>query len=392
MTLWIIEPRDPLIFGDGKPFNAIPGSRAKSLPFPFPSTVAGCVRTRAGRDPASGRFDTNRIEELLAKAVRGPLLVEVADTESGMIVADWLLPAPADALLLKTDSASKGLRKWLRPLQLAADSATNLDGLAVVGQIAPHKQKPHREAPRYWRWHTYLQWLQAPRDGTVTLNSLGHNGPGQETRIHVSIEQTTQTAREGALFQTSGLEFVRTQQADGRAQLSGAQPLALAVDTDAELWEGPDFMGGERRVVRWCSSESVLPVCPDPVRRQILDRRACRLILVTPGYFMEGYLPNWVLQATHGVAVTVEGAAVRRYQTVSGWDYKEKAPKPTRRLAPAGSVYFVKLQGEDASIDRFIDAVWMQNISDDEQTRRDGFGLAILGTWDGVSQQMEVEP
>ena len=64
MSLWIIEPRDPLVFGDGKPFSAVPGSRAKSLPFPHPSTVAGAMRTRSGTDP-KGRFDSRRIDELL---------------------------------------------------------------------------------------------------------------------------------------------------------------------------------------------------------------------------------------------------------------------------------------------------------------------------------------
>ena len=51
MTLWIIEPRDPLIFGDGKPFSAIPGARAKSLLFPHPPTLAGSMRPTQDRAP-----------------------------------------------------------------------------------------------------------------------------------------------------------------------------------------------------------------------------------------------------------------------------------------------------------------------------------------------------
>jgi CRISPR-associated protein Cmr3 len=63
-------------------------------------------------------------------------------------------------------------------------------------------------------------------------------------------------------------------------------------------------------------------------------------------------------------------------------------PKPSRRLVPAGSVYFLKLDGSDAAIDQFIDATWLQAISDDEQDRRDGFGLALFGAWDGVPRPM----
>ncbi|HZQ09120.1 MAG TPA: type III-B CRISPR module-associated Cmr3 family protein, partial [Anaerolineae bacterium] len=56
MSVWLIEPRDPLIFRDGRPFNPTPGARAISLPFPYPSTLAGAVRTRVGQNE-NGVFD-----------------------------------------------------------------------------------------------------------------------------------------------------------------------------------------------------------------------------------------------------------------------------------------------------------------------------------------------
>jgi CRISPR-associated protein Cmr3 len=48
MTVWIMEPHDPLLVRDGRPFGSNPGARARSLLFPFPSTIAGGMRTRAG--------------------------------------------------------------------------------------------------------------------------------------------------------------------------------------------------------------------------------------------------------------------------------------------------------------------------------------------------------
>ncbi|MEW6405859.1 MAG: type III-B CRISPR module-associated Cmr3 family protein, partial [Chloroflexota bacterium] len=62
----------------------------------------------------------------------------------------------------------------------------------------------------------------------------------------------------------------------------------------------------------------------------------------------------------------------------------------TRRMSPAGSVYFLELNGSEANISSFIEAVWMQNISDDEQDCRDGFGLAVLGTWDGNIPEIDL--
>ena len=55
MSIWIIEPHDPLIFRDGRPFGPTPGARAFSLPFPFPSTLAGVVRHQANLD-GQGNF------------------------------------------------------------------------------------------------------------------------------------------------------------------------------------------------------------------------------------------------------------------------------------------------------------------------------------------------
>ncbi|HWS83159.1 MAG TPA: hypothetical protein VN207_02760, partial [Ktedonobacteraceae bacterium] len=62
----------------------------------------------------------------------------------------------------------------------------------------------------------------------------------------------------------------------------------------------------------------------------------------------------------------------------------------------------LKLEGSDDSINDWIQRTWMQcisddvkkdsrdNISDDQQDRRDGFGLAVLGVWDGKQTTMKV--
>jgi len=386
MTLWILEARDPLIFGDGKPFSAIPGSRAKSLPAPYPSTLAGSVRTRAGTDPASGKFVAARIPELLQQQVRGPFLVELSDSGVAPAIQEWLLPAPADALLLQD-----GTRRRLRPLRLPAGASTNLQDLAIVGTAAAVKQKPADKPPLYWRWPAYLGWLQAPADGPVAPDDLGHAGPVREARVHVSIDTGTQRADEGALFQTSGMEYNRISSPDSK-ELSALRRFALALETSASVTPGIAFLGGERRVVRWSKADAPLPACPPELRRLIIAQRACRLVLVTPGCFDKGWQPAWVLSAAPGVTATLVGAAVARYQTVSGWDYAAQPgrPKPTRRLAPAGSVYFLKLEGDEAAIGWFVDAVWLQPISDSQQDRLDGFGLALAGAWDGKLCDVEV--
>ncbi len=125
-----------------------------------------------------------------------------------------------------------------------------------------------------------------------------------------------------------------------------------------------------------------------------MNAKACRAVLLTPACFTQGFRPTWLLQTRHGVTPTLIGAAVGRPAVVSGWDYAARPgrPKPARRLAPAGSVYFLKLgASSDDAICAWVNAIWMQCVSDDAQDRTDGFGLAALGAWSGVTVDMEAK-
>ncbi|MGQ9496786.1 MAG: type III-B CRISPR module-associated Cmr3 family protein, partial [Desulfotomaculales bacterium] len=318
-------------------------------------------------------------------------LVEL-DAGTGDITR-WLVPAPADALLLDLDPSETGrsMLKRLVPLQLPQGAKTDLpDGVMPVGMPRRDPRKPSSRAPRYWYWDFFQQWLSDPREGEVFLAELGHDGPVREARIHVSIRTDTQTADEerGALFQTRGLEFTHV---PGGRKISGARRLGLAVATDApNLKPGIAPLGGERRLVFWRQSRKMLPTLPEEVKEKIAGQRHCRLILLTPAHFKAGWKPSWLLEGWEDVKPNLQAVALRRFETVSGWDFEKREPKPTRRLAPAGTVFFLKLEGDGAAIKRWIDTIWMQCISDEERDRRDGFGLTVLGVWDGQIHQMEV--
>ncbi len=393
MKTWIIEPRDPLIARDGRPFTADPGARAKSLPFPFPSTTAGTVRTRYGF--TLGDFNDeaqkhNLIDTVQQIAVQGPLLVELNDAGE---IQDWLLPAPADAVLFEA-GAKQAHIKQLVALSLSEEMCADLpDDLSPVGFAsydAISKRKTHKDAPHFWKKEEFFDWLRNPRDRqSVELDKLGHNGPVRESRVHVKIDPTNQAAEEGFLYQTSGLEFTR--------QLNGKPlRLALAVRISVDAPAGLAPIGGEQRLSRWRESSEPFLVCPKDVRDRIKNDKACRVILLTPAHFRAGFRPGWLLQPRDGVAPTLVAAAVGRPRVVSGWDYEISKPKPTRRLAPAGSVFFLKLDGDEQNIDRWIDSIWMNCVSDDDetgnpaQTRLDGFGLAALGAWSGECKRLEV--
>jgi CRISPR-associated protein Cmr3 len=397
MTTWIIEPLDPLIVRDGRPFGPTPGARAASLTFPFPSTTTGAVRTRDGLD-GDGRFQPSEIPRIKQIGVRGPFLVEL-DSASGDI-ANWFAPAPLDALLLDLEpfDSAKATLKRLVPLKLPLDVSTDLPSdLLPVGMAKPDPRKPLAHPPRYWFWDQFEKWLCDPQEQEAILETLGCPGPTPEERMHVRLDPDTQAAAEGALFQTRGLEFTYT---SDKKRLSTARSFALAFVTEApNVKPGIAPLGGERRLVNWRRSTCALPGVPAKVRTDILKNRHCRVILLTPAHFVLGSQPTWLRSLREGVKPSLQAIAVSRYQVVSGWDLEwtdgktRGRPKPTRRLAPAGTTLFLQLAGDDDAINRWIDGIdgiWMQCVSDEAQDRLDGFGLAVLGTWDGNPRPMEI--
>lgn len=399
MNNWIIEPRDPLIVRDGKPFSATPGARASSLPFPYPSTTTGTVRTLAGSN-AEGVFEA-QAKDMIKLAVSGPLLVEL--DEAGQI-SDWLMPAPADALLQLNEATGQVIRQRLVPLAFNGARTDLNSKYHIVGMVKPDPHKPYGIAPRFWRWSAFKEWLLQPPDeknkgGEILTIDLGHSGPSPETRTHLKINPLSQTAEEGFLFQTRGIEFTHVNKPQQPFR-EVPRRLGLAVATDATIRGGVASLGGERRAAFWRESfQPLIPDCPAELPKRIAQDRYCRVVLLTPAIFKDGWQPDenskhGLLAVRRGVTPVLKAAALPRYQVISGWDYEFKCPKPTRRMMPAGSVLFLQLQeaapGKPGNTEEWVKDVWRSCVSDKQQDCLDGFGLATLGVWSGVPQLMEV--
>ncbi len=396
LNYWLLEPRDPIILRDGKPFNA--GDRAKTQSFPMPSSTAGATRTRAGKNE-HGVFDSTEvnINRVLGHSLVGPLLVE---TEN-QTITNWLMPIPADVLALKSPNSDAVNLERLVPLQPSKDEATDLEGLAPVGLTNVSEASKPAKLPHYWYWSQYYQWLLG---NTVNLDLLGHDGPTNEYRMHVKIDSDKQTATEGQLFQTGGLEFARAYDPEKSTEeirkkpLSSIKQLALWLASDADIRQdlSPiDSLGSERRMVLWQQSQEFpYKIIPDELLDKIVEEGACRVVLLTPGVFGDGYKPSkdgHLLQERGGIKPKLEAVAIHRYQVISGWDYLTHSPKPTRRVVPAGTTFYVSFKGQNkAAIKAWAESIWFSNVSDSFRDRHDGFGLAVLGTWDGNLKEMVV--
>lgn len=395
MSIWLIEPLDPLIARDGRPAAV---GQFHTVSFPYPSMVAGAVRTRMGSPGGAFSIPRNALQELREKIyVRGPLLAEL-DEEGG--VHQWLAPAPRDAVILN-DKDERPILKRLVPRPLAPDEA--MDSLPEKGLIplgfegtGPYG-KPPAGVPAFWTWAELESWLETPRDRPdVEVRSLGIGRLPVEMRSHLAIQPGERVGLDGMLFQTAGLRFLQ----EGTSRLE-PRWFALSLATEGANVAGQDLalerqiapLGGERRLARWAPASQEWPRMPESIRKQILATRRARLLLLTPTLFEDGALPAWSGAAWPlggDVRAKVLAAAVPRHEVVSGWDLatsngegKPKGrPKPTRRLVPAGSVYFLELQGSETDLQVWCEKTWLACVSDGEQDRRDGFGLAVLGTWE----------
>jgi CRISPR-associated protein Cmr3 len=397
MSQWFVEPRDPLVVRDGRPNEG--RSASGTLSFPFPGTLAGLVRTRLGSDEAGAFRLHDRLAELRAVSIRGPLLAELGATEDPASQSTLYVPAPRDALL--TGEGTQRTVRRLHPIPIPSGALVDdaLDGLSPVGLDEAPKDKPSRSPPAFWTWVQLERWLTSPKGGSSAWLDGAMSALGRESRVHVKIGETS-TAEEGMLFQTTGLRFARMKEEDGlgtsheERSLHDTRDFALRVDVDEgplrgqhALRSGVGPAAGERRLVRWIdgSSAGAFPSAPDPLCEHVMSGAPnvrVRVVLLTPALFSDGWRPSPagpLLAPLEGMTPSLAAAVVPRPETVSGWDFERGRPKRTRRLVSSGSVFWLDLKGSPEARTKWLNRVWMQNVSDQEQDQRDGYGLAVVG-------------
>lgn len=405
MIYLTLEPRDPVVARDGRPFGAGQGLHMRSLDWPYPSVLAGSLRTLLGKIIGS-KFDEQTVAALKALSIAGPL--PFAQGEPFFPQGKLFFPGARDIVFKRnetTEPEEKPLQVFRRrPFDFKHGEGCNLlDGLLPL-QLFPAASEDFKPAtgPAFWSRDIMASWLAnssgqgfvGPLDPESTdverrssrlLESGYLAAPAQDRRTHVQLDPDLLAAKEGLLFSTTGLAF------DHQVQLA------------ARVNAGPEFVevlshlssfhpfGGERRLVHWRRAEGIGDqwTCPNIIREAFVDTPGVRMVLATPALFGHGWKPEWLGQDLAGtvpgtgVSVTLKAAVIDRWKPISGWGLElgHLGPKPVRRLVPAGAVYFFAVEQGDPT--ELADNVWLESMCDDPQDRRDGFGLALWGVWDG---------
>lgn len=399
-----IQPLDPLMLRDGRPFDDTPGARAYSRTDVVPSVVSGSIRTMIAKQFSN--FGMIPYDLFSSMPVYGPLYVWKGkpffpvpadlgfyEDENGALQINYTLP--------RRPSVQQGfLGTW--------DSGEHEEQL-WPGQVLPRMGKVSSVTPAYlsleWltRWLTgqlspdcwtkpLCDWRKLVKEDMLDDAAVEdvHFLPPfvLDERDHIAIESDTRVAKDEALFTTQSVVFPPELDLHARVDVPKGSPWPPALSAIHSL-------GGKRRLAhfRECEAEGLWE-CPEEVQKTLSQAKYVRLTLATPAYFAKGWLPRWLddqLCTNELFAQEVSGefkmkllwACVPRWQPVSGWSYKHRAPKAVRRMVPAGSVYFFEVtEGNPGELANH----WLSSISDvnrrkDVFDKEDGFGLALWGTW-----------
>ena len=376
-----LAPLEPLTARDSRP-QSVGGHTLDSIP---PGVVAGAVRT------ALWNAGEKNPTVLKSVAVRGTLPV-------------WknklYLPRPLDALVGPDDSKHDTCFR-LRPHKYPDDQGLYCaDGSLLAKAAAWEKPfrfcamketkdafKPGKMAP-YWTAELIARWLSDDKETANILARLEKEtltAFAKDKRVHVSINPATGTARQGILFDSTALDFVE-EKAYASRELTVAVEYPDTFPADKILPATfTATVGGDRHLARFTAAPGDDKLFPRVELKA--PTKQLRMLLATPAYFSQGWLPDWISPETgigtipnSDIAVHLVSAITERWRPISGWDYDKEhfGPKPMRRMVPEGSVYFFETD-TDITAEQ-IAPLQLRSVCG-TQDDRDGLGLAVWGNW-----------
>lgn len=374
-----IEPVDVLYLRGNRIFGGA-GDHSEALMPPWPSLVAGALRTRILVDQsvsfngyAKGTRPPGPLGGVLGTPVE-PGSFRVCCFMVGQRVGDKVSPylqMPAD---LVVQGAPETCR-YLTPTVISGvlKSSYCLSALPILRVDSPAK-------PKLGLWLN-KEGLTSYLSGKALTKKQWRESKdlwGNEGRLGIAMDAASRTVEQGRLYTSDVVALkkdvgfiVGVQGADGFLPSSGLVRF-----------------GGDGR---GATVEPCDPAMPEPPWEEIAGSRRFKLVLSTQGLFPRGWLPPGVQQTEDGCAWSYRGmsaklvaASLGRPEVLSGWDMATDRPKPALRAVPAGSVYwFEDFQGEIGSLKALAYDGLCDHASGEisEQRKAEGFNNVFVAGW-----------
>jgi len=359
--MWLfMEAEDVLLFRDGRPFNAGSDHQARSLFPPSPSVMQGVIRSHyllIKNIPLSNRGAIKELvgdtEDYKALRLRGPWLAR--QTGDGRVVRYF--PTPTDAY-----PADENAERIL-PMKVVRNPGGNV----WAGELPYLLEKPNeiitKNAPgAFVSEEDLMSYLEK---GVSVRTEKADALYVSEVRLGIQTDSRRRSTVEGMLYE---VEFIRPQAGTG---------LYLEMDGYPDFpKEGLLRAGGEGRALHY---KTLRDSQISPIRWGYSEElpRFFKVYFATPAYFSQGWKPDsWTKFFTR--EVRLEAVALSRYQVLGGFDYWNHKQKPSRRLVPAGSVYYFSHSGGA----RLRQDLVQQAIT--EWGAEIGFGQVLVAGWKPV--------
>ena len=375
-----IEPLDVLFLRGNKLFGD-PGSYGESLVPPWPSVAAGALRSRMLADERVdlAAFARGEVDHPTLGTPTRPGSFAVTAFHLARRFADGrvelLIAPPADLVISESEGKVSSVRS-LQPTVLASglEASSPLPRLPVLAE--EQRSKP---AGGYWLtqagWEKYLKGEKPAADDLLKASQLW----AIDHRVGVGLDAHTRRAADGKLFSVQAVSMVQRQHSS-----AGFDVGFVATVSGAELPNNGSLrLGGDGRAAALHPCDAPPPTADHAA---IAAARRCRIVLSTPGIFADGWrLPGVDAQgrfALGGVRGKLVCAAVPRFEAISGWDLAQREPKPARRVAPAGSVYWLdELDATPDALGKLAAAGLWDKACEDAARRAEGFNRLSLAYW-----------
>lgn len=376
-----VSPRDGIFFKDGRDWYASESGRGHAVPWPFPSSLRGAVRTVWGRQAevrAGEPFGPAQWEANTRDVCLGPSIAL-----RRLISEDWsprhrMWPTPRDCWFGAPGTPVKRLVPRRSRVRTLGSGAEAVDGLWRPDM--PHGKQS--SLPSFLNDDEFLAWLgngtlKAPSEAEVATRSLL-----SRVDVRIAMNPATGAAAEGALFVSEVLETLQP-------AFSGTHEWGIGMQVtipSATGLEGVFTLGSDRRLGGAQRVEGGLFAFP----RLSIPRASngLRLVVVTPAEFSGGWLVDgFSLRNGQFVGhlpgidaeLALRAALVPRPIYVSGWDMANRKPKASRALVAAGATYFLQKASGGMFGAQEIESLWLAALG---QAQAEGFGRVVAGPWE----------